>query len=97
MKLFQNSPKVVNNIKAKGPGKEAEQVSLICDKSQFYFSSSRRTPIDALQYKPQSIFNVIFYYSKFYTPSLRFFDLIHSFKSQTEKSSTTANTSLKDK
>ena len=30
MKLFQNSPKVVNNIKAKGPGKEAEQV-LLCN------------------------------------------------------------------
>ena len=29
MKLFQNSPKVVNNIKAKGPGKEAEQVLLL--------------------------------------------------------------------
>ena len=36
MKLFQNSPKVVNNIKAKGPGKEAEQVLIICDKLHFY-------------------------------------------------------------
>ena len=30
MRLFPSSPKIINNIKTKGPGKEAEQVFDIC-------------------------------------------------------------------